>query len=289
LREAGSRSAGTSALQRALHTLHADDPKIFEDAFALDLAGPLLKWFVGPRPMASLLQALFPWMMPMVAHHLARARYVEERLDQLVDQGLRQYVLLGAGLDSFAFRRPDLADRVAVFEIDHPGTQARKRRRLRKLGWKEPSNVTYLAVDFEREALRDALARGGFKRGELTLFAWMGVLPYLTEESITSTLQDVAARSAPGSEIAFDTLDRAAFPEGRATRAGRNMFRAAERMGEPMITGFDPPEIREQLAATGFETLDVVTPEMFKERWFAGRPDRLAPWAYVYVVRARVR
>jgi len=225
----------------------------------------------------------------MVAVHLARSRYVEERLDQLVDDGLAQYVLLGAGMDSFALRRPDLVDRLTVFEIDHPGTQNRKRKRLRKLGLSEPSNVKYVQVNFETETLRDALTRSGFDSGKLSLFAWMGVLPYLTQESIVSTFKSVADRAAPGSEIVFDALDRAAFTKGKDTPIGRRMFRAAKKWGEPMISGFDPPEINQLLTAAGFETLEVVTPEAFKELWFAGRSDGLAPWEYIYVVRARVR
>ncbi len=288
MKDRGSRSAETSAAQRALHTLHGRDPKIFEDPFALELAGPMGKWFLRPRPMAWLIEAALPWMMPMIAHHLARARYVEERLDQLTGEGLAQYVLLGAGMDSFVFRRPDLADTLTVFEIDHPGTQKRKRRRLGKLGWREPSHVRYVAVDFETEALRDALMRSDFNRGQLSLFAWMGVIPYLTPESIVATLKDVAECAAPGSEIVFDTMDRAALTDGKDTPGGRRMFRAAARMGEPMITGFDPPEISQLLAAAGFETLEIVTPEAFTKLWFEGRSDGLVPWEWVYVVRARV-
>jgi len=286
LKDQGSRTAETSALQRALHTLHGHDPKIFEDPFALDLAGPLWKWLIGPRPLAWLLQP--SWLKPIIAHHVARSRYVEERLDQLVDDGLAQYVLLGAGMDSFALRRPDLVDRLTVFEIDHPGTQKRKRERLRKLGLSEPSHVKYAAVDFETGALRDALTRSGFNSGKLTLFAWMGVMLYLTEASIVSTLKAVAERAAPGSEIVFDTLDRAAFTKGRNTRIGRRMFRVAEKWGEPMLSGFDPPEISQLLTAAGFDMLEVVTPEAFRKLWFEGRSDGLAPWEHIYVVRARV-
>ena len=288
MKDKGSRTAETSALQRAMHTLHGQEPKIFEDPFALDLAGPPFKWVIGPRPIAWLLRPFSVWMMPMVAIHLARSRYVEERLDQLVDDGPAQYVLLGAGMDSFALRRPDLADRLTVFEIDHPGTQRRKRKRLRKLGLSEPSNVKYVEVNFETEALRDALTRSGFDKGKLSLFAWMGVMPYLTQESIVSTFRDVAERATPGSEIVFDTLDRAAFTKGKDTLLGRRSFRMAEKWGEPMITGFDPPEIRQLLTETGLEVLEVVTPEAFTDRWFAGRSDGLVPWEYVYVVRARV-
>jgi methyltransferase (TIGR00027 family) len=148
--------------------------------------------------------------------------------------------------------------------------------------------VRYVAVDFEKEALREALTRTGFDREQLSLFAWMGVVPYLTRESIVTTLKDVAGCAAPGSEIVFDTMDRAALTKGKDTPGGRKMFRAAARMGEPMISGFDPPEISELLAAAGFETLEIVTPEAFTKLWFEGRSDGLVPWEYVYVVRARV-
>ncbi len=254
----------------------------------MEFAGPMGKWFVRPRPMAWLIERAFPWMMPMIAHHLARARYVEERLDKLASEGLAQYVLLGAGMDSFAFRRPDLADTLTVFEIDHPGSQKRKRWRLGKLGWPEPSHVNYVAVDFEREALRDALMRSDFNSGQLSLFAWMGVIPYLTRESIVATLGDVAECAAPGSEIVFDTMDRAALTKGKNTPGGRKMFRAAARLGEPMITGFDPPEISRLLADAGLETLEIVTSEEFTKLWFEGRSDGLIPWEWVYVVRAKV-
>ena len=288
MKDRGSRTAETSAVQRALHTLHGDEPKIFEDPFALELAGPLWKWLIGPRPTARLFQNAFPWVMPMVAHHLARSRYIEERLDQLLDEGLKQYVLVGAGMDSFAFRRPDLANRLTIFEVDHPGTQERKRKRLRRLGRSEPSHVRYVTVDFETGSLRDALTRSGFNREPLSLFGWMGVMPYLTEASIVSTLQGMANSAAPGSEIVFDTLDRAALDEGKASVSGRKMFRAAERMGEPMVSGFDPPEVDELLIAAGLRMLEVVTPAEFARLWFEGREDRLAPWDYVYVVRAQV-
>ncbi len=129
----------------------------------------------------------------------------------------------------------------------------------------------------------------GFNSGKLTLFAWMGVMPYLTEESIVSTLKDVVERAALGSEIVFDTLDRAAFKKGKETLIGRRMFRVAEKWGEPMLSGFDPPEISQLLTAAGFEVLEVVTPEAFRDLWFEGRSDGLAPWEHIYVVRARVR
>ena len=288
MRKQGSRTAESSAAQRALHTLHGHDPKIFEDPFALELAGPSAKWIFGPRPAAWLLMRLYPWILPMVAHHLARARYVEELLDAMLSEGLEQYVLLGAGMDSFAFRRLDLTERLTVFEIDHPGTQAKKRSRLRKLGWPEPRHVRYVPVDFETQNLREEMMQGGLDDGKLTLVAWMGVAPYLTEESIANTLKDVAIVTPPGSEIVFDTLDGTAVTTGRDSVVGRRMFRAAKWMGEPMISGFDPPEISRILNEAGFEMVEVVSPDAFARLWFDGRSDLPPPWEHVYVVRARV-
>ena len=288
MRAEGSRTAESSAAQRALHTLHAHEPKIFEDPFALGLAGPTWRWIVGPRPMAWLFQKAYGWLMPMVGHHLARARYVEERVDEILNDGLGQYVLLGAGMDSFALRRPDLASQLKVFEVDHPGTQAWKRARLERLDHDEPSHVVYVGVDFERESLADGLRRSGFNRDIHSLFAWMGVIPYLTEESIAATLRDVATNAPSGSELVFDTLDRAAFGEGREKPVGRRMFAATEKWGEPLITGYDPPDLDALLAEAGLSLVEVRSPAEFTEQWFAGRRDGLEPWEHMYVVRARV-
>jgi methyltransferase (TIGR00027 family) len=288
MRPEGSRTAESSAAQRALHTLHAHEPKIFTDPFALGLAGPTWRWIVGPRPMARLFEKTYGWLMPMVGHHLARARYVEERLDVLRQDGLRQYVLLGAGMDSFALRRPELSSELAVFEVDHPGTQSWKRARLEKLGHGEPSHVEYVGVDFETESLAEGLQRSDFNREALTLFAWMGVIPYLTEESIIATLRDVAMNAPSGSELVFDTLDRAAFVEGKKKPVGRKMFAATEKWGEPMLTGYDPPELEGLLAEAGLTLVEVMSPAEFTDRWFSERADRLEPWEHMYVVRARV-
>ena len=141
-------------------------------------------------------------------------------------------------------------------------------------------------MDFETEALRDALTRSGFNSEKLTLFAWMGVMPYLTEESIVSTLRDIAECAVSGSEIVFDTLDRAAFTTGKNTVVGRKMFRATERMGEPMVSGFDRPEISQMLASNGFTMLEIMTAEAFGKLWFANRADLPGPWEHMYAVRA---
>jgi methyltransferase (TIGR00027 family) len=226
--------------------------------------------------------------MPMVGHHVARARYVEERVEEGLPAGLGQYVLLGAGMDSFALRRPDLAPRLKVFEVDHPGTQAWKRARLKRLDFDEPTNVEYVGVDFETESLADGLRRSGFSRETLSLFAWMGVIPYLTEESIVATLRDLAENAVSGSELVFDTLDRAVFTEGREKPIGRKMFAATAKWGEPLITGYDPPELGALLAEAGLSVVEVKSPAEFTDQWFSERSDGLEPWEHMYVVRARV-
>ncbi|MCA9240328.1 MAG: class I SAM-dependent methyltransferase [Planctomycetales bacterium] len=288
MRAQGSLTAESSAAQRALHTLHAQEPKVFRDPFALGLAGPAWRPILTHRASALRFQRCNRWLMPMVAHHLARARYVEERLERLEREGLRQYVLLGAGMNSFVLRRTRLARRLAVLEIDHPATQARKRARLKQLGHTAPATLEYLGVDFEKESLAEGLDRSGFDSDALCLFSWMGVVPYLTKKSFETTLRDITAQSTPGSEVVFDTLDRAVFHEARNNPIVRRMREVTRRCGEPLVSGYDPQDMATLLGRCGLRILEVVTAADFTARWFARRKDGLRPWEHIYVVRAVV-
>ncbi|NOX84753.1 MAG: class I SAM-dependent methyltransferase [Chlorobi bacterium] len=289
MKKRGSRTADTSAAQRAYHTLYASEPKVFDDPFAIQLTGPAWRFCLKNKWIVRFIERQYDWTMPIIGHHVARSRYVEEQLDKLLEKGFTQYVLLGAGMDSFVFRRPELSGKLAVFEIDHPGTQTRKRDRLKKLGIPEPRNVKYIAVDFEQDSLTEKLSETGFQADEKTLFAWLGVVPYLTEASILTTLKDIAKTVARGSELIFDVLYRSAFTQGKGTMTGRKLFRSTERKGEPMITGYDPDDLKRLLPETGFELTCVVSPDDFTNMWFTGRKDGLKPWKYTYVVRARVK
>jgi len=285
----GSHTADTSAAQRAYHTLYASEPKVFDDPFAIQLTSPIWRFWLKNKWIIRFVESKYAWAMPVIAHHAARSRYVEERLDAQMKEGVTQYVLLGAGMDSFVLRRPELSGKLIVFEVDHPGTQSRKRKRMKKLGIAEPNNVKYVPVDFEKDLLSEKLSGAGFRTDKKTLFSWLGVVAYLTESGIRATLKEISKIAAPDSELIFDTFYRSALTVGQETVTGKKLFRSAEKKGEPMITAHDPEDLKRLFSGTGFELIRVVSPEDLFSMWFAGRKDGLKPWEYVYLVCARVQ
>ena len=164
-------------------------------------------------------------------------------------RGARQVVVLGAGLDTFSLRNP-YSD-VRVFEVDFPATQAWKRERLRESGLAIPDTLTFAPVDFERESLADGLARAGFRRDRPAFFQWLGVTPYLTRETISSTLDFIAG--IPASAVAFDYTEpfENQSPERRASLTA--MAESAAARGEPWLSFFDPPELAAILRDKGFQ------------------------------------
>jgi len=295
-----STSARMAAFVRAHHATH-DDPKIFDDYlapqwftdeeqayFSHNLA-EALKFFdperaaQWPDPASALAAFMRAQSGPIT---LTRARYTEDALEVALGRGVRQYVILGAGLDTFVHRRPDLRDRLAVFEIDHPGTQGHKRRRLATLGWAEPANVHYLAVDFNRQGVAAALANTAYDRNAATFFSWLGVTYYLGSDVVFDTLRGLAGLAPTGSEIIFDYLDADAFiPERTATRVAR-MQAAMRRSGEPMITGFEPAALAGRLEQVGLRLSENLSPADLEARYFADRTDGFHAFEHIHFARA---
>ena len=150
----------------------------------------------------------------------SRARYTEDILEAAVrQQEVEQYVILGAGLDTFALRRPDLVARLQVFEVDHPGTQAHKRRRLREAGREHPAQLHFVAVDFSRDNLAKALKSSAYDPQASSFFSWLGATYYLTRDAAWATLRAIAQVAPPGSTVVFDYLDSEAFVPERAAGA----------------------------------------------------------------------
>ncbi|TPK93484.1 MULTISPECIES: SAM-dependent methyltransferase [unclassified Mesorhizobium] len=182
----------------------------------------------------------------------ARARLAEDWLAAAVRRGVRQLVVLGAGLDTFSLRNPypDLA----VFEVDHPATQAWKRRRIAEAGLAEPSGVSFVPVNFERQRLAEELAAAGLKTAEPGFFMWLGVVPYLTRDAIFATLSYIAG--IPGSEVVFDYSEPAEDRDsaGQAALAFHTARVAA--IGEPWISFFVPDELAKSILDLGFDEIE---------------------------------
>jgi methyltransferase (TIGR00027 family) len=273
-----STTAMIAAMIRAAHLLWDDAPKIFQDPLALGLSGV-------ESPGA--LQATRRTMQDNYAGVLVRQRYAEDELATAVKSGVGQYVILGAGLDSFAYRRPDLATLLRVFEVDHPATQQWKRARLRDLHVTFPDNLTFVPVDFEQHTLADGLHAVGHRPDLPTFFSWLGVTHYLTEEAVFTTLRYVASL-APGSEIVFQYfLPEALFDdENRRLLALWKARRAS--VGEPVLSQFEPTTLATRLQEFGFTQVWDVGPEELDARYFAGRTDGLRASPYSHLMKARV-
>jgi methyltransferase (TIGR00027 family) len=185
------------ATERAAHQL-LDNPKIFEDPLALRIIGAEAE----SRLRLSLAQSQKPEDRAFRAAVMVRNRYAEDELARSIQRGVRQYVILGAGLDTFAYRNP--FPHLRVFEVDHPATHAWKRSCLEKAAIPIPASVTYVSVDFDRQMITNALRPSGFKSDELTFVAVLGVVRYLSRETLISVLTSIVSSMRTGSEIVFD-------------------------------------------------------------------------------------
>jgi methyltransferase (TIGR00027 family) len=263
--EQPSRTAFRVALRRAAHQI-LDDPRVFEDPLALAIVQ------ADAETLRSDPKGQERYSRVMRAFMAVRSRYAEDGLAAAFEGGTRQYVILGAGLDTFAYRNPFPGLR--VFEVDHPATQAWKRHRLEAAGIAVPDSMTFAPVDFESQTLVEGLDRAGFQKGRRAFFSWLGVVPYLTRSAAMETLGFVASLPA-GSEIAFDY----ALPPESLDPVRRQAFDAlaarVAAIGEPFQTFFDPADLEAELRRMGFASFEDLGSEEINARYFSGRPDGL--------------
>jgi methyltransferase (TIGR00027 family) len=264
-----SRTALRVALRRAAHQLHDERPLVFDDPLAVRILGPEYAQELARTPDAE----KRPFSAALRAFMVARARLAEDALAAAYrDDGVRQYLVLGAGLDTFAYRNP-YAD-VKVFEVDHPATQAWKREMLAAAAIDVPSSVTHVAVDFERQSLRDELAAAGFDFAAPAMTAWLGVVPYLTREAFRATVELLGSFGGR-SGVVFDySLPREALPP-REQLMLDSMADRVRLAGEPFRLFFMPDELRDELAVAGLEVVEDLDGPSITERLFVGRSDGL--------------
>jgi methyltransferase (TIGR00027 family) len=262
-------TAVRTALWRALHVLADPSPHVFKDTVGLALAAPDDDWRGRPDMGA--------FTRPFRASILARARFIEDLVEEQAARGVDQYVILGAGLDTFAQRRTELASRMRVFEIDQPGPQAWKRQRLVDLGFGIPPHLQLVPVDFEAgDAWWKRLAAAGFDTAKPAVVASAGVSMYLTRDAIMDTLRHAAAL-APGSTFAM-TFMLPIEMLGPDIRTGVERAAAgAKASGTPFISFFTPEQMLALARETGFGQARHVSAAMLAERYFADRPDGLRP------------
>jgi methyltransferase (TIGR00027 family) len=283
-----SPTALMAAFFRADHHQH-DNPKIFDDPFAQLLLSPSYVESLEKRLLARVARDAPEILssnpdrrsaVSRVLRHLAapatilaRARYAEDRLFEAIHGGVAQYVLVGAGLETFALRHPDLQDRLQVFEIDRLSTQAYKQQALARAGIALPSNLHFVAADLEAMSVADALRGSSFQAQIRSVFSWQGVTAYLTLPAVRATLRSIRSMAAPGSLLLFSYLDGDAYRPGKASERVRQMIEWTRSRGEPSMTGFDLPVLHAELAAAKFDLIEDLDPEEQQRRYFNGRTD----------------
>jgi methyltransferase (TIGR00027 family) len=291
-----------TSLMRAAHTRHSRPPLI-QDAWAdrllperlrtlgaeeiLQAAGFFRAWWLRLRLRSR--QAIVDYGMrraPAFGGVIIRQRFTEDALAQAVQRGATQYVILGAGLDSFAWRQPAWAKTIQIFEVDHPATQQFKQKRVAACGAGVPPNLHFVAADLANEPLAVALARSAYRREAVSFVSWLGVTIYLTRDANLTTLRAVAECCASGSELAFTYIEQAALdtPSPGLARLMASLAAA----GEPWLSGFYAKCLGDDLKAVGLTLVEDLGKAEMLERYCRGRRDGLTPGGGGHVARARV-
>jgi methyltransferase (TIGR00027 family) len=264
-------TAVRTALWRALHLEVDTPPHVLDDRIGLQLAAPDADW----RQRPDMNEYATPGVRASI---VARARFIEDLVTERADRGVGQYVLLGAGLDTVAQRRPEIASRITVFEVDKPAPQAWKRQRLVELGFGIPEWLRLVPVDFETTSWWEGLLANGFDANKPTVVASLGVSMYLTREATAATLRQ-STTLATGSTLAMTFMQPLEFVEPEEQAMHQATDAAARASGTPFISYYAPDEILAMAREAGFATARHVTATHYTQRYFADRTDGLRPFS----------
>lgn len=264
-----SHTALRVAMRRAAHQL-VDNPRVLDDPIALKILGPSVR----ARLQGGEGTGDDRFSRSIRAFMVARSRYAEDELARAIGRGTTQYVVLGAGLDTFAYRNPHAEGSLRVFEVDYPATQEWKRRQLVATEIAIPPSVTFAPVDFERQTLADGLRDVGFDASKPAFFSWLGVSMYLTDEAIAATLGFIAS-TPPGGGIVFDYAVTRESLSLLGRMALDTLSRRVEAAGEPFRTFLDPKALAERMKRIGFRSVEDLGADEINQRYFKDRADGL--------------
>ena len=302
-----SLTAMMVAYMRAYHAIHATD-KIFDDFLAYDLIPEdkreLIEQYLTELSLtcdkelndsentASLSDRIstLEFSMQVISNVISRTRYAEDTLEKAFRQGVRQCVILGAGMDTFAFRRSEMLEELEVFEVDHPATQEFKLHRLAELEWEHPTKLHFIPVDFTKESLVTVLTRSSsYDSNGKSLFSWLGVVSYLSHEDIFATLRSIAEIAPAGSIVVFNYADTNTFIPEKLSPQMKEFMKLLRKIGEPIkMSGFNPSRLAEDLKSLGFRLQENLSPVNIEGRYFKGRTDGLHAYEYGYFACAVV-
>jgi methyltransferase (TIGR00027 family) len=294
-----SKTALATSLMRAHHT-RTDPVRIIDDPWGDRLVPEAAREAMRQRARSAaathehkacdigrdaLLEA---WLRrsPAYATVVTRSRYAEDALHAAVTRGCTQYVLVGAGFDSYALRTPPQAAHVTIYEIDHPATQSLKRERLSACGISVPDSVHFLAADLSTVSLRSVLERSSFDSKEPAFLSWLGVTMYLTREANLELLRSVSSSATAGSELVFTYVDQIAFETNAINNSA--IGESVASVGEPFLSGFYPKTLAQDLRLVGFALLEDVDDSQLVQRYDPRGLNQLKPVPVSRIARARV-
>lgn len=283
-----SRTAEGAAALRASHTIYAENP-LFSDPYAIKFTSSGWQRILKSRKWHHfLLPRAFSPIGLLIGQVIGRSRYAEDKLAEAIARGVDQYVLVGAGLDSYSLRQNPEQASLQIFEVDHPDTQASKKQQLERFG-SIPENVELVPINFEKESLFDALIRSNFQRDKVAFFSWLGTTHYLQPETTLNTLHAIAKVAAYGSEVVFDYSIPYHQLAGAERLGSFALSRFTKYMSEPLIGQFVPAELHAALNEIGFDVIEDLSGTAQNERYFDQRSDYLTTTSATNLIHIRLR
>lgn len=265
-----SKTALGTAAGRAIESRRREGDRLFVDRFAMGFLPFKYRFIVHllelPILGAALLAMRERQVPGIMGNLICRTRFIDDTLRDGLEAGCEQVAILGAGLDSRAYRIPG-ADRIRVFEFDRPATQAWKRNQLARMGHEPLSHVTFVPVDFERQDLGALMVEAGFRGGARTLVVWEGVTQYVEASAVDATFRNLRRAVAPGSRIVFTYIHRGLIDDSVAMEGMEKLLREVDRQGEPWVFGIHPVELSQYLATRGFNLLEDVGAADYRARY----------------------
>lgn len=285
----GSLTALVSCFARGYHASKSQSP-VFQDHVANSLLHEEEKQLIAvnwanaisffDKEKSETLKSIdekLEWVMntQTIPQLVSRSRYAEDGLMSAIKHGFQQYVILGAGFDTFSFRQEHLPQDFTIFEVDHPATQDFKRKRLKEMGMEIPENVKFVPADFTSDSLFDELEKAGYDQQKYSYFSMLGVTMYLKKQNFLKLLSNVSRIAINGSSFVFDYLDEAAFDENVAAKKMTQMRQITASTGEPILTGFDPFQLDHELQECNMLLYENLAPANIEERYFSNQTDGL--------------
>jgi methyltransferase (TIGR00027 family) len=278
-----SLTANKVAMMRAAHQI-LDSPIVFKDPIALSIIGAQSVSDIHSKDR-TFKTKLHSYLRAIV---VARSSFAEAELSVAIKSGIRQYVILGAGLDTFAYRNPNSRDGLHIFEVDYPATQEWKRQQLNEANIRIPKTLTFVPIDFETQSLADQMETAGFRTDELTFFSWLGVTMYLTHDTMMEMMKFITSHTPSGSKIVFDYV----IPPSSQNFLRRLVFyllsQKIRRAGEPWKSFYDPNSLMKDLKAIGFTQAQDIGPEEINALFFKNRTDKLLVGNFGHLMKAQV-